>query len=218
MTGVDCYLKGYWVCNHLQPVDPGRAIAQMVSETGAESTHDFLYLSLPVYRHKAHPNISPSGIPAFGSFGPLGFDNIQEESMGKHRVTLPLLALILAGSVAAVSCGAGQSQSQLQSMSLNPVVADAKDYPNQQVPFTATGYYVNPTHTVTPQSAAFAACQNGVPVNDVSVTTMGVAQCGTGASGAYSIDAWDASNPACAAMTACGGGCTIEATAKLTCP
>ena len=142
--------------------------------------------------------------------------------MEKHRVTPTLLALILAGSLTALSCGAGQSQSQLQSMSLSPAAADAEDYPNGLVPFTATGYYIHPTHTVTPLSATWVACQNNAPANNVSVSASGVAQCGSGASGAYSIDAWDPISSSgtynCPAMTACGGGCTIEASAQLTCP
>lgn len=142
--------------------------------------------------------------------------------MEKHLFTPTLLIPILAGSLAALSCGAGQSQSQLQSMSLSPAAADAKDYANGQVPFTATGYYIHPTHTVTPLSATWVACQNNVPANDVSVSAAGVAQCDAGASGTFSIDAWDPISSsgiyACPAMTACGGGCTIEATAQLTCP
>jgi len=142
--------------------------------------------------------------------------------MEKVRFTISFFVLVLAGSLAALSCGAGQSQSQLQAMSLNPAVADAKDYPNGLVQFTATGYYVHPTHTVTPQSASWVACQNNAPTNDVSVTNLGVAQCGAGASGTYSIDAWNSLTGSgiynCPAQNACGGGCTIEATAQLICP
>jgi len=138
--------------------------------------------------------------------------------MEKVRFMLSFFVLVLAGSLAVLSCGS--SQTQLQSMSLNPTAADAKNYPGGQVQFTATGYYINPTHTVTPQSATWVACQNNAPTNDVSLTSSGLAQCGSGATGNYSINAWDFRNGSysCPVMTACGGGCTIEATAQLTCP
>ena len=140
--------------------------------------------------------------------------------MENVRLTLSFFALVLAGSLLTLSCGAGQTQ--LQSMSLNPTAADAKDYSGGLVQFIATGYYINPTHTVTPQSANWVPCQNNSPTNDVSVNTSGVAQCGAGASGTYSIDAWNPLTGSgtynCPAQNACGGGCTIEATAQLTCP
>lgn len=144
------------------------------------------------------------------------------EEEEKDRCTLPMLVLILTGTLAALSCGAGQSQ--LQSMSLSPAVADAKDYPDGKVQFTATGYYISPTHTVTPQSANWIACQGNLPTTAVSVTNAGVAQCGSGASGTYSIKAWNPLGPgvySCPAQTnqtACGGACDIQGTAQLTCP
>jgi len=131
-----------------------------------------------------------------------------------------LSVLILTGTLAVISCGAGQTQ--LQSMSLSPAVADAKDYPDGKVLFTATGYYINPPHTVTPQSANWIACQGNAPTNAISVTNVGVAQCGSGASGTYSINAWNpltgSGTYSCPAQNACGGGCSIEAMAQLNCP
>jgi hypothetical protein len=141
--------------------------------------------------------------------------------MEKDRCTLPVLVLILTGALAASSCGGGQSR--LQSMSLSPAVADAKDYPGGKVQFTATGYYINPTHTVTPQSANWIACQSNLPTHAISVTNVGTAQCATGANGSYSIKAWNPLGPGMYScpnqtnQTACGG-CNIEATAQLTCP
>jgi len=141
--------------------------------------------------------------------------------MEKIHFMLSFFVLVLAGSLAALSCGSSRGQSQLQAMSLNPAAADAKNYPGGQVQFTATGYYINPTHTVTPQSAIWAACQNGSPTNDVSVTSSGVAQCGANASGDYSIDAWywGFSHVTCDAIAVCGGRCSqVTASAQLTCP
>jgi hypothetical protein len=139
--------------------------------------------------------------------------------MEKLGFTLSFLALLLAASCV-LSCGAGQGQSQLQSIALSPATADAQDYPNGQVPFTATGYYNNPSHTVTPQSATWGACQQNATTTDVSVTAKGVAQCASGAVGTYTIWANDPiTESACSAViTACGGGCTVVGSAQLTCP
>jgi hypothetical protein len=138
--------------------------------------------------------------------------------MEKLRLTLSVLALVLAASFA-LSCGASQGPGQLQSITLSPTIADAKDYPHG-VPFTATGIYVNPSHTVTPQSADWGACYQGAATDGISVSTGGTAQCANGATGTYTVFAFDLSNPSCsAAINACGGGgCTIVGTAQLTCP
>jgi hypothetical protein len=103
---------------------------------------------------------------------------------------------------------------------LNPATADAHDYHDGQVPFIATGYYVNPSHTVKPQSATWVACQQDGPITtEVSVTQGGVAQCAIGAAGTYSINAWDTDKIEPCAINTCGIlSCAIVATAQLTCP
>jgi hypothetical protein len=132
--------------------------------------------------------------------------------MKELRFMLSFIALILAASFA-LSCGAsqGQGQGQLQSITLSPATADA-----QEAQFTATGIYVHPFHTVTPQPAYWVACQQNAPTSDVSVTTKGLAQCANGATGTYTVFAFDSTN--CNVINACGGGCTIAGTAQLTCP
>ncbi len=153
--------------------------------------------------------------------------------MERVRFTLSFLALALAASLAS-SCGAsssnlsrgttppnpGQGQGQLQSITLDPATADAQAYPNGQVPFTATGYYIDPTQTVTPLLAMWGTCYQEESTNEISVTETGVAQCAPGAVGTYTVWADDPPFPniECLAMTACGGGCFIAGTAQLTCP
>ena len=134
--------------------------------------------------------------------------------MRKLRFMLSFLALVLAASLAS-SCGAStQPQGQLQSITVSPATADG------QAQFIATGNYINPSHTVTPQSAYWGACYQGAATTEVSVTNEGTAQCANGASGSYTVFAFDLTNPSCsAAINACGrGGCTIVGTAQLTCP
>jgi len=125
-----------------------------------------------------------------------------------------------------LSCGTkSPGQDPLQSITLSPASADAQDYPNGQVQFTATGYYADPSRTVTPLSALWGTCQqegstNEAPTNAISVTQRGVAQCARGAVGTYTVWADDPPNPniSCLAITACGGGCFVAGTAQLTCP
>ncbi len=133
--------------------------------------------------------------------------------MKKFRFAFSFLALALAASFA-LSCGSGPGQ--LQSITLSPATAEG------QAQFVATGYYINPTHTVTPQPATWVACQQNLPTADVSVTNTGVAQCASGAAGTYSVKAWDIPKSVgispCPAQTACSGGCAVWGTAQLTCP
>lgn len=143
--------------------------------------------------------------------------------MGKIRFVVSFLALILGGSLATLSCGGGQSQSQLQSVAVNPTTADAQSYPNGEVPFVATGYYLNPKHTVTPlTNATWTACNNGGPTTDVILSQLGTAQCANEAHGTYSVNATAVTaSRACPAITPCGvivRGCTVTGIAQLTCP
>jgi hypothetical protein len=143
--------------------------------------------------------------------------------MEKLGLILSLIALSVAASLT-LSCGArSQGQDPLQSITLSPAAADAQDYPNGQVQFIATGYYINPSRTVTPLSAAWGTCYQFAPTSAITVTSTGLAQCASGAVGTYSVWANDPMPLApgvysCPASTACGGGCTIQATAQLTCP
>jgi len=137
--------------------------------------------------------------------------------MNRLRVVLSFVALLLAGSFV-LSCGSGQGQ--LQSITLSPATADAQSYPNGMVPFTATGNYLDPSHTVTPQPATWSACSQNIPTTEVSVTSAGVAQCASGASGTYSIYAFHSSGKNCGTLPVgpCGSQCGALGSAQLTCP
>jgi len=140
--------------------------------------------------------------------------------MKNLRFLLFFLALVLSASFAS-SCGArSQGQDPLQSITLSPATADAQDYTNGHVQFTATGYYIDPSRTVTPLSGMWGTCYQEASTSEVSVTAGGVAQCTPGAVGTYTIWANDPplSNVECLAITACGGGCFVVGSAQLTCP
>jgi hypothetical protein len=136
--------------------------------------------------------------------------------MRKRLYALSLFTLFMVSALA-LSCGTGsQGPGQLQTITLSPATADAGNYPGGMVPFVATGDYMHPTRKVTPQPATWGVCHQGAPTSDISVTKAGVAQCMSGASGAYTVFAYQMTN--CTALLACGGGCTVVGTAQLTCP
>jgi len=134
----------------------------------------------------------------------------------------PAFVLVL---LAAIALGCGNPSSDppsmgrsIESITISPATADAENYPGGQVQFTATGYYNSPPSPVTPLSATWGVCYQNAPTSEASVTSNGLAQCAAGSVGTYTVFAYDFPNPTCLAITACGGGCAVTGTAKLTCP
>jgi len=114
-----------------------------------------------------------------------------------------------------VSSGSNQFGS-LQSVTVCPAMADAKNYTSGLVPFTAIGFYDTQPSPVAPLKGFWGACRQQTPTTDVTISSSGVAQCAAGATGTYSVFA--AEPGVCDAITACGGGCQITGYAQLTCP
>lgn len=139
-------------------------------------------------------------------------------------LTLPAELLLSSCGVAMPSSGCGSAQVVtpstcsgrcLTSITVCPATADPR-MTNGQVQFTATGNYSTAPFMVTPQAAVWGVCMSDTPTNKVMVSSSGLAQCQKGASGTYTVFAYDMAN--CNALTACGQGCTIRGTAQLTCP
>lgn len=131
-----------------------------------------------------------------------------------------ILAIVLAASLN-LACGGNPSDQptrSIQSITISPTAVDAQTYPGGQVQFTATGYYNTQPSPVTPLAATWGVCQQNTPTSAVTITANGLAQCTSQAIGTYTVFAYDFPNPSCLALTACGGGCTVEGTAQLTCP
>jgi hypothetical protein len=101
-------------------------------------------------------------------------------------------------------------------ITISPAAANAQDYSGGKVPFVATGYFQTPPSPVSPLQATWGVCFQQAPTSDVSISDIGVAQCGAGASGTYSVFA--SRMTTCGAITACGGGCQVSGYATLTCP
>jgi hypothetical protein len=137
------------------------------------------------------------------------------------QLGLPFLTILLVLATWTISaCGGGMftPNRSIKSITISPATADARDYRNGQVQFTATGFYNTPPSPVTPLAATWGTCYQNAPTTAVSVTANGLAQCTVGSVGTYTVFAYDWPNPACLAITACGGGCTVEGTAQLICP
>jgi hypothetical protein len=134
---------------------------------------------------------------------------------------LPLFLLLVCAALITLSCGSS-GRGSLSKVSISPASADASSYPDGEVPFVATGYYSDPSSTVTPFSATWGSCtQAGSATTAVTVSAGGTAQCGSGASGTYTVWAFglDAQGAVCNVLTACGGGCGhVTGTAQITCP
>jgi hypothetical protein len=141
--------------------------------------------------------------------------------MRNFRLPLCFSLLILAAAIT-LSCGTSSTTRSIQSVTISPASADAQNYPDGQVPFTATGYYTTIPSPVTPQTATWGACYQNAATTAVAVSGSGVAQCVAGASGTYTIWAFVIQQGlrACPTfVTACGGGgCQVTGTAQLTCP
>lgn len=141
------------------------------------------------------------------------------------RFPLRLVQVLTAGTLVVAGCGTPASMNptarELDSLTLSPATAAAN---GSAVQFTATGHWSQSPATVTPQSANWGACTtSGVPTSEVTVSATGLAACASGATGSYSVFAWDpqygSAGPVCTAITACGPGCgRVAATAQLTCP
>ena len=127
---------------------------------------------------------------------------------------------VLAAALATSSCGDGR---QLQSVTLVPASADAKDYPNGQIPMTATGNYNKPPSPVLLTSNDIVWCVgtsdgtcNGNIVSPVIVDVNGVAQCSLGQTGTATILA---GKPSSTAVTPDGSSqLKVFGAAQLTCP
>jgi hypothetical protein len=128
--------------------------------------------------------------------------------------------LVLVAALATSGCGSGR---QLQSVTLVPAAADAKDYPNGQIPMTATGTYSKPPSPVLLTSSDIVWCVgtssgvcNGNIGSPVIVDLNGVAQCSVGPPGTATVLA---GKPSSTAVKPDGGfQLKVFASAQVTCP
>lgn len=105
--------------------------------------------------------------------------------MARYAYPLSLVFLCLAGSIT-LACGGANPQREIESLSVTPAAGEGP-----QAQFTATGTFNTPPVTVSPLQATWVVTDiGGLATNEVSITTNGLAQCSSGASGVYTVAAW----------------------------
>jgi hypothetical protein len=102
------------------------------------------------------------------------------------------LAILVVALTVTLSCG--NSLRELVAMNLSPSVADAQNYPNGQVQFTASGTYNLYPLTGPVQPALWSIYKPQNTQNIPTITQNGLAQCGS-AVGTFSVQAYAVSNP-----------------------
>jgi hypothetical protein len=139
--------------------------------------------------------------------------------MSRHGYFLFTVSL---GLVISFTTACGSSR-QLQSISVSPSSADAKNYPKGQVQFTATGIYsASPTKATLSSiswcaSPAPGACVGQNVKAGATISQNGLAQCDAGSAGTWTINA---SSPPTQASQPGGemGVPILFGSATLTCP
>jgi hypothetical protein len=134
--------------------------------------------------------------------------------MGRLRLLFPLLALTSL-ALALISCGS--SNTKLQSISIAPATADAKDYTNGQVQYTAAGTYDDGTQ-VKPLTVLWSPGPPWVAPRPIQVNGNGIASCGTSPAGTYPV--WAGAPISQGTQVSMMNQSTpmVTATAQLTCP
>lgn len=125
-----------------------------------------------------------------------------------------LVPVILA--VALISCGT--SSNKLESISVSPLMADAKDYTNGYVQFTASGIYTNGKE----MDQLEVLWSGGPPwVTEpwsIQIDRNGVASCVSAPVGTYKVWAVAPINPGTPISGMNQSTPQVSATAQLTCP
>jgi len=139
--------------------------------------------------------------------------------MTKYGTVLATL-LLVALALQALGCGSSNSNRILESMTITPADADAQNFANGQVQFTATGTF---SKAPSRQQVTFQPPYTGgwslMTTNSASIATInqnGMAQCVPGgAAGTVTVQAMASAN----AATGTGAtGVARTATTTLTCP
>jgi len=142
--------------------------------------------------------------------------------MVERRVLFSWIAILLAAALIMAACG---SSSGLKTLTISPATADAKNFPNGQVQFTAMGSYGGSTQTTTVNALwwDYTPWATPPPSADVPVpiaftlTASGVAQC-VGGTGTFTIWATAPANQNIQPSQMNQFTDQLTATAQLTCP
>lgn len=129
--------------------------------------------------------------------------------------------------LAAITLACGSSSHIPKSVTVSPATADAANFPNGEVQFTATAIYNTKPSPVANATASWSACTQTASTNLVTVSNTGVAKCAAGASGTFTISAFvvNPSIKSCiqpqdpVGVFSCGYSCYgVVGQAQITCP
>lgn len=136
--------------------------------------------------------------------------------MRKLRPLLSSFALLLV-AMTVLACG---NSNRLQSLSISPATADARNFPNGQVQFTAIAVFGGSSHA----SAVSALWWTTPPwtypptPTTINLSSSGLAQCFPFAAGTYPIWAVAPTDPSLPLSKMTMTTSQVSATAQLTCP
>lgn len=134
--------------------------------------------------------------------------------MKRLRLLTPFFAVTCV-ALALISCG---SSKKLQSIAITPATADAKDYPNGQVQYTAAGTYTDGSR-VKPLTVLWSPGPPWLMMPwSVQVNANGVASCGTSPAGTYPVWAGAPTNMSTSVSSMNQTTPMVSATAQLLCP
>jgi len=128
--------------------------------------------------------------------------------------------LLLLGAALTLACGLNHDR--FRSLTVSPASADAQDYTNGQVQFTASGTLINGTQ-VKPVAAMWTVGppwlpSSAVPLSGIQLDQTGLASCGSAASGISMIVATAPADPHFPVSKMSPSTPQVMAAATLTCP
>ncbi len=129
-----------------------------------------------------------------------------------------LVEAVILLSLEMLACG--NTQRQLTSISLSPATADAKSYPLGQVQFVATGHYNKAPVSAPLQPALWSVVLQSAQQGNVTISASGVAECGAGTVGSFSVVAYSPADPSLPDTNASllNGNKAAVGTAQIMCP
>jgi len=139
--------------------------------------------------------------------------------MSKLRFVLLFSFLLV---VAAFLLACGLNRGLYKTITVSPATADAQNYPNGQVQFTATGTEINGTQ-VTPVASFWTpgppwAPTPPLPLTGLQLDQTGLASCGTAGPGTYMIVATAPIDPHSPVSNMTATTPHLSGAATLTCP
>jgi hypothetical protein len=134
----------------------------------------------------------------------------------------PLCLALFLVSIIMLGCGSNIPNGQLQSVTISPAAADAQDFPNGQVQFTATATYSDGTR-LKPATALWTpglpwSLNPQVPWPAIMLDSTGLASCGSAGPGTFVIYATAPLDPHFPLSKMTMTTPQMTGTAQLTCP